>query len=239
MLYVFGDSFTDFYPNRQSINWSQLLSEKLDTPLINLGLVGCTNSHIIRTLLTEIKNIEEDDYVVIQISGPGRMDIPISENEYRTVYASDMGKYNEEIKKNKNYVWDLSDWKVIEDYFLSFHTLGFNYKDDLDNIVRITNLIYKRITKNVIIWNICSVGGSVDSVFNDDIDKQYDIKKYKSDLWLDDPQFGWIERIDKENKSIYKETNKKIVDYHLSEEGHIWMSQLMIKKFNNEINNNI
>ena len=47
MLYTFGDSFTDFYPNRDTLNWTKLLSDKLGIELTNNGLVGCTNSFIL------------------------------------------------------------------------------------------------------------------------------------------------------------------------------------------------
>ena len=49
---------------------------------------------------------------------------------------------------------------------------------------------------------------------NDNIDKTYGIKEYNDNIWLDDPKIGWIERIDQSDKSIYKQTNKQIKDYH-------------------------
>lgn len=237
MLYTFGDSFTDFYPNRDTLNWAKLLSNKLDVELINKGLVGCSNSFILKTIINELENIKKDDYVIIQISGPGRMDIPVSENEYRTVYSSDMGVYNDEIKKNKNYTWDINQWKIIEDYFINFHSLGFTYKNDIELIRKITHFIYKNLTKNVILWNICSIGGETAPEYNDNIDKTYGIKEYNDNIWLDDPKIGWIERIDQSDKSIYKQTNKQTKDYHLSEEGHVWLSEIIFKKIKNDFNN--
>lgn len=237
MLYTFGDSFTDFYPNRDTLNWTKLLSNKLDIELINKGLVGCSNSFILKTIINELENIKKDDYVIIQISGPGRMDIPVSENEYRTVYSSDMGVYNDEIKKNKNYTWDINQWKIIEDYFINFHSLGFTYKNDIELIRKITHFIYKNLTKNVILWNICSIGGETAPEYNDNIDKTYGIKEYNDNIWLDNPKIGWIERIDQSDKSIYKQTNKQTKDYHLSEEGHVWLSEIIFKKIKNDFNN--
>jgi len=205
--------------------------------LINKGLVGCSNSFILKTIINELENIKKDDYVIIQISGPGRMDIPVSENEYRTVYSSDMGVYNDEIKKNKNYTWDINQWKIIEDYFINFHSLGFTYKNDIELIRKITHFIYKNLTKNVILWNICSIGGETAPEYNDNIDKTYGIKEYNDNIWLDDPKIGWIERIDQSDKSIYKQTNKQTKDYHLSEEGHVWLSEIIFKKIKNDFNN--
>jgi hypothetical protein len=237
MIYTFGDSFTDFYPNRETLNWTKLLSDKLGVELINRGLVGCSNSFILKTLINELENINKNDYIIVQISGPGRMDVPISENEYRTVYASDMGVYNDEIKKNKDYVWDINQWKTIEDYFINFHSLGFTYRNDIELITKITHFIYKNLTKNVILWNICSIGGETLSEYNDNIDRAYSIKEYTGNIWLDNPKIGWIERIDQSDKSIYKQTNKQIKDYHLSEEGHIWLSEIIFKKIKNDFNN--
>jgi hypothetical protein len=237
MIYTFGDSFTDFYPNRDTLNWTKLLSDKLGVGLVNRGLVGCSNSFILKTILNELGNISKNDYVVIQISGPGRMDVPISENEFRTVYASDMGIYNDEIKKNKGYSWNNDEWKTIEDYFTNFHSLGFTYRNDIELITEISHFIYKNLTKNVILWNICSIGGKVLSEYNDNINRTYNIKEYTDEIWLDNPKIGWIERIDESGKSIYKQTNKQIKDYHLSEEGHIWLSEIIFKKINNDFNN--
>lgn len=237
MLYTFGDSFTDFYPNRDTLNWTKLLSNKLDVELTNKGLVGCSNSFILKTIIDELENIKKDDYIIVQISGPGRMDIPVSENEYRTVYSSDMGVYNDEIKKNKNYEWDINQWKIIEDYFINFHSLGFTYKNDIELIRKITHFIYKNLTKNVILWNICSIGGETAPEYNDNINKTYGIKEYNDNIWLDDPKIGWIERINQSNKSIYKQTNKQTKDYHLSEEGHVWLSEIIFKKIKNDFNN--
>lgn len=231
MIYTFGDSFTDFYPNRESLNWAKLLSDKLNLDLNNKGLVGCSNSYIIKSLISELIKIKTNDYIIIQISGPGRMDVPVSENEISTVYASDMGVYNEEIKNNKGYIWNYNDWKTIEDYFTKFHSIGYQYKTDVDLILNLANFIYRKITKNIILWNICAIGGYVESHYNDDINKTYNPQKHDSDLWLDDPNTGWIERIDLAGKSIYKKTNKKIKDYHLSEDGHIWLSEIIFNKF--------
>lgn len=75
------------------------------------------------------------------------------------------------------------------------------------------------------------------SEYNDDIDRSYNTKDYTGNIWLDDPKIGWIERIDQSDKSIYKQTNKQIKDYHLSEEGHIWLSEIIFKKINNDFNN--
>lgn len=235
MLYAFGDSFTDFYPNREALNWSKTLSEKLETELKNYGLVGCTNSFIIKTILNNLQHINENDYVIIQSSGPGRMDVPISESESLTVYASDMGVYNDEIKRNKGYNWGIDDWQTIEDYFTKFHSLGYTYKNDIELLIRITDFIYKKITKNVILWNICSIGGETESKYNDDIVTTYSSKEHDYSFWLDNPTIGWIERIDQANMSIYKKTNKQIMDYHLSEDGHIWLSEIIYKKIKNEI----
>jgi hypothetical protein len=165
------------------------------------------------------------------------MDVPISENEFRTVYASDMGIYNDELKKNKGYYWNNDEWKTIEDYFTNFHSLGFTYRNDIELITEISHFIYKNLTKNVILWNICSIGGKVLSEYNDNINRTYNIKEYTDEIWLDNPKIGWIERIDESGKSIYKQTNKQIKDYHLSEEGHIWLSEIIFKKINNDFNN--
>lgn len=236
MLYTFGDSFTDFYPNRDTLNWTKLLSNKLGVELINNGLVGCSNSFILKTLVNELENIKKDDYVIVQMSGPGRMDVPLSEKEFKTVYASDMGVYNDEIKKNKNYTWDINEWSTIENYFINFHSLGFTYRNDIELITRISNFIYKNVTKNVILWNICSIGGETVSEYNDNINRTYDVKDYTGNIWLDNPQIGWIERIDQSDMSIYKQTNKQIKDYHLSEEGHVWLSEIIHKKIKNDFN---
>ncbi len=230
MLHVFGDSFTDFYPNREAVNWSKLLSEKLNVELKNHGLVGCTNSFIIKSILNNVVDFSENDYIIIQTSGPGRMDVPISENNSITVYASDMGIYNDEIKRNKGYVWALDEWTTIENYFINFHSLGYTYKNDIEILLKISDFIYKKITKNVILWNICSIGGQTESKYNDDVDTTYNIKDHDSSLWLDNPSIGWIERIDQADMSIYKKTNKEIKDYHLSEDGHIWLSEMIFKK---------
>lgn len=237
MLYTFGDSFTDFYPNRNTLNWTKLLSNRLNTELINSGLVGCSNSFILKTIINKLEKIKKDDYVIIQISGPGRMDIPVSENEFRTVYASDMGVYNDEIKKNKNYTWSIDQWKTIEDYFINFHSLGFTYKNDIELIRKISHFIYKNLTKNVILWNICSIGGETITEYNDNINRSYSIIEDVDNIWLDDPKIGWIERIDQSDKSIYKQTNKQIKDYHLSEDGHIWLSEIIFKKIKNDFYN--
>ena len=233
MLHVFGDSFTDFYPSRDKLNWSKLLSEQLGCELNNQGLVGCTNSHILTKIINNLDSIQTNDYVVIQLSGPGRMDVPTSTNKSKTIYASDIGKYNPTIKKNKGYEWDNDEWKTIEDYFVNFYSIGYDYQRDVSNIIKITNYIYKKITKNVILWNICPLGNSTINKFNDniehiEIDKSTITGSYN--IWLDNPKVGWIERIDQEKKSIFHETNGELIDYHLSENGHEWLSKIILKK---------
>lgn len=233
MLHVFGDSFTDFYPSRDKLNWSKLLSEELGCELNNQGLVGCTNSHILTKIINNLSSIQPTDYVIIQLSGPGRMDVPLSNNESKTIYASDIGNYNSIIKKNKGYEWGDDEWKIIEDYFINFHSIGYHYQKDIENIIKIADYIYKKITKNVILWNICPLGDVTTDKFNDNMsniimDDTTINNGYH--MWLDNPKVGWIERIDKEKKSIFHDTNNEVIDYHLSENGHEWLSRLILKK---------
>lgn len=231
MLHVFGDSFTDFYPDREKLNWSKILSEKLGLDLNNQGLVGCTNSHILSTLIKNLGDINPSDYVIIQISGPGRIDVPLTIDTHKTVYFVD-------IDNDRKHEWSDREWDIIKGYFINFHSIGYEYHREIKNIIEIASYIYKKITKKVILWNICPLGERTENRFNDDmfLDNIVTYDEFGS-LWLDDPKIGWVERIDKNNKSIYRETNKEIIDYHLSEEGHQWMSQLMLKKINNEFRN--
>lgn len=80
-LWTFGDSFTDFFypPKNSSIHWRQkyinfkgytpkvygeFMADKLNLNLINLGLGGVDNSHIMEEFCKVVDEINEDDILI-------------------------------------------------------------------------------------------------------------------------------------------------------------------------------
>lgn len=96
-LWTFGDSYTfghgcrmindlneksnykimykDYIDPNKPI-WSEYVSEKLDLELLNYGINGATNDHILDNVLNQFTNFKKDDVIIIQSSTRARYDFP-------------------------------------------------------------------------------------------------------------------------------------------------------------------
>ena len=98
-IWYFGDSNTETYnPNYlwaskyiewkgyTPKHWTELFAERMKLPYSNLGLGGCDNYTIFKTLSDNIENISDDDIVIIGWSIPIRGRIAnLDKNEWFTI----------------------------------------------------------------------------------------------------------------------------------------------------------
>jgi hypothetical protein len=98
-LWTFGDSFTDYFnpPKNSKIHWRQeyiefkgyvpkvygeIIAEKLDLKLINLGLGGVDNSHILEEFCKVIDKINEDDILIFGWTNQSRFRLVNKNNQW-------------------------------------------------------------------------------------------------------------------------------------------------------------
>jgi hypothetical protein len=119
-LWVFGDSFAELDVN--TLTWAKIIASNLKTDLINTSINGCGIDWLSLKWDEAIKEIKNDDYLIILVPFPDRVcfwpDIP-SISGISSI---------ENIKNNSNLNKKISSQEVdaFEKYFQWLHTPVFN-----------------------------------------------------------------------------------------------------------------
>ena len=124
-LWVFGDSFTagngclanelytKYKESDEDIIWPEIVSKKLDMPVINIGMGMFSNDKILDSILERYDYICEEDLVIISKTFFARFDIP---------------------SKNEKYFITLSAGHISNPYMSTQHFI--NYTEDELNALR-------------------------------------------------------------------------------------------------------
>jgi hypothetical protein len=148
-IWYFGDSNTETYnPNYPWVNkyiewkgytpkhWTELFAEKMELPYSNLGLGGCDNYTIFKTLSDTIEMINDDDIVIIGWTIPIRGRIAnLDKNEWFTIVpqsnpnlkciTNDAILQLVSLRDSPLYVQEVLDWQKIIKRALKTNTLVF------------------------------------------------------------------------------------------------------------------
>jgi hypothetical protein len=145
-LFTFGDSFTEGYDEhspwaKKYINWkgykpkvfSEIVSEKLNFELINYGVGGSDNYTILESFFKHYKEIDKDDFIVINWSSTER---------FRLVTKSE--KWISMIPNFKNVLSDLDiTEKTIEEIFVN--RMSSKYVEEVNQWINYLNLTNEKI----------------------------------------------------------------------------------------------
>lgn len=205
-LWVFGDSFSDFYlPKRAVIekqwgrdycNWkgytpkvySEIIAEKLDLKLINRACGGVDNNYIIEEFTKECRNIKADDVVIFGWTSTARVRLVNRNNVWG--YFIPSTESNAVILSGFDFI---SENTLMEVMLNRSHP---NYVVELASWIRLIN---------------------------------FSIKDAKIIHWSWDPRLQSSKiLIAEEYEKIKEETNGLVNDLHWSESGHQQFAEVLI-----------
>ena len=164
-LWTFGDSFTDFYKPLKSNTrhwrhdyrdwkgyvpkvYGEIIAEKLNMDLVNKGLGGCDNSHILEEFCKVCNQIKKDDIVIFGWTIPARFRLPDKKGSWAHFNRDprfDDGFYIHGQIKNFNF---LSKNTILE---ILINRLNPTFEIELCNWVKLINLAIKDV--KVIHWS--------------------------------------------------------------------------------------
>ena len=135
-LWVFGDSFTagngclanelytKYKKSDEDIIWPEIISSKLNMPLVNVGMGMFSNDKILDTLLERYDFIYEGDLVIISKTFFTRFDIP---------------------SKNEKYFITLSAGHINNPYMSTHHFINYT-EDELNTLKNIAVITDSKLT---------------------------------------------------------------------------------------------
>jgi hypothetical protein len=198
-VWTFGDSNTDGFKSsdlwaKQYVEWKgyqpkvygEIIAEKLDFELVNLGKGGSDNYTIFETFCLSIGKIRKNDIIIFGWSSPLRYRLVGFRGEWKSILPM--------INLNDKSLQNISANTIDEMLLNRNHRL---YSIEVNNWIRLINLAFK---DNIIVHWTC---------FQCDIEAIF---------------MGKIEK-------ILDETNMEIEDDHISEKGHLELSEILMSKF--------
>lgn len=157
-IWYFGDSNTETYnlnypwaskyiewKGYTPKHWTELFAERMELPYSNLGLGGCDNYTIFKTLSDNIENIGDDDIIIIGWSIPIRGRIAnLDKNEWFTIVplskpdlkciTNDAILQLVSLRDSPLYVQEVLDWqKVIKRAFRTNQLIFWSYFPEFAN----------------------------------------------------------------------------------------------------------
>jgi len=135
-LWVFGDSFTagngclanelytKYKKSDEDIIWPEIVSSKLNMPLVNVGMGMFSNDKILDTILERYDYICEGDLVIISKTFFTRFDIP---------------------SKNEKYFITLSAGHISNPYIAAQHFINYT-EDELNTLRNIAVIVDNKLT---------------------------------------------------------------------------------------------
>ena len=229
MLLVFGDSFSAFrtYLNDDneldgSLHWTSIVCEEMNTNgIINYARPGATNQYILNSLIEQLPNIKNDDIVIINTSGQGRM--PIGPN-YTKSFFNDSSNLLCLLTNTNRTMNDFEKSQINWYYNNIFLPDIVEYDLTINNIINIANYISSREIV-VILWNLTSLGfdSLLDSKLNDNVTTSPIIPF--SNLWTPSSnggKKGWVDIINE------KKLQMSSVDCHPNIEGNRYIANEFI-----------
>jgi hypothetical protein len=234
--------------------WTKLLSNTLGYDLKDFSKNGLTNESILSRVLANLGNFDKNDIVIIQSSTIGRYDFPfyhkISEirklEDGYTHYLNEIDSITHKSVCNGYELHDgngisKSEYNASVNFMKYLVSSSFYYQRSLINLIDLVkHLDNKNIVKNVLFWNLESI--RIDSIsdksplmFNifDDYDNIAKFSLYdNTQIGIDTFDYGWARIFWGMHLTIWHDTNESISDLHLSNNGHIWFTNFILKKLN-------
>lgn len=217
-LYTFGDSFTDYFkpPENQNRHWrheyieykgyvpkvyGEIIAEKLNLNLINKGVGGIGNHQIFENFCILLEKINSEDIIIFGWSNQERIRL-VKKNKQWGHFAVNFSIKDSAKKEGDSHFWSIDSLNSFES--LSERTL----KEIMYN--RTNNLYTIELSNWIKLIN-------------------FSLPNNKILHW------SWDERIKdcggifiSKLKTIYKESNGLINDFHWCEDSHYEVSKLFI-----------
>jgi hypothetical protein len=257
-VWFFGDSTTyghglrpgfEFYEKFYHLKdkrWSEYISEYFNGTEINFGLCGGSNDDILFRLITNLKNIDNNDVVFIQWTHPARIGM-FMEGEFKPINISQLD--DEDISYLR-----YEDNLLLKDYMHRFIIPNIDniYKQVLLKLLSIKKELELRgvlcvlwspaliseTMRNIYEWDTIykDSGGMVEDDYHlgfssqqsfsqfliNQVEKGNTLIKEFDEFWQDNSKLGWDNNdIEIELNSLFKKSNSNLhKDY---DEGHIFI----------------
>jgi len=143
-----GEEYTEKYKsNEYDLIWPEIISNQIGYELINYGMGGYSNDKIFDTILNVYDKINENDYVIIEMSFHHRYDIPNSKDESLLTIAPNpsnllVNEYSKNEIEHITYVSTL----MQSNLFKKRNINRFNFLQKL--------LLNTKKVKNCLIWDV-------------------------------------------------------------------------------------
>ena len=229
MLKIFGDSFsafrtylTDDNVLSESLHWTTIVCDKINTNgVINYARPGATNQYILNTLIEQLPNIKNDDIVIINTSGQGRM--PVGANYTKSFFNNNPNLFC--LLTNTDVGISEFEHTQINWYYNNIFLPDIvEYDATINNIINIANYINSN-GNIVILWNLTALGfdSFLNSTLNDNIETSPSIQF--SNLWppsSNGGKRGWVDIINENNLQMSSD------DCHPNIEGNRYIANEFI-----------
>ena len=249
--------YSKTYKNYIDLNkkiWPEIVSDNFNLQLINKSKNGMTTEFIADTCLKFLTEINKDDIVILQTSTIGRYDFPflkektlmgydaskykndselfsISNSPYffKTIFSTNIEKeYLDEYKdvlqhnngqeslRNRNVILNKENYNTIRNFFAEYISTGKYYERGVWRILQISNILK---SMGVIVY-----------IINEDIWPTFLIKPSNLIEIHSNGMYGYVIE---NKKTIFSDTKGLINDTHPSYDGHIGISDAIIKFIEN------
>jgi hypothetical protein len=249
--------YSKTYKNYIDLNkkiWPEIVSDNFNLQLINKSKNGMTTESIGDTCLKFLTEINKDDIVILQTSTIGRYDFPflkektlmgydaskykndselfsISNSPYffKTIFSTNIEKeYLDEYKdvlqhnngqeslRNRNVILNKENYNTIRNFFAEYISTGKYYERGVWRILQISNILK---SMGVIVY-----------IINEDIWPTFLIKPSNLIEIHSNGMYGYVIE---NKKTIFSDTKGLIDDSHPSYDGHIGISDEIIKFIEN------
>lgn len=238
----------------KNYKWTKLLSNELEYDLKDYSKNGMPNETILFRIIENLSNFDKNDIVLIQSSTITRYEFPFylktkkikEASDGYVYYLNEMDKISYDIIRDEYELYDGNiisemEFKASKDFMQYIIPSTYYYRKNVTNLVNIVKYLHKmNIVKNVIFWNLESI--RIDSVPNKQplifniFDEYLNMEEFtlydNKHTGLDSYDFGWLNIFRKLKLTIWDDSEKSIHDFHLSNKGHIWFANFILKKLN-------
>jgi len=208
-LHIFGDSFSES-------RWPHIISKEANFTLRMNAKGGCTNEDILHCIVSSISSFEDNDIIVIQLSGQGRLNV------------KDRVVYGDWIDQHKIPGFKSDETRIITDWYNTFFLPSIVKKDrNVNSIIKLANYLSSKY--KVILWNLTSLGdvNVTNHLHNDNVATSPNITY--SDLWhplSEGGRKGWVEII------YERGFNKSEQDLHPTGKGDKFIANQILHAIN-------
>ena len=273
-LWTFGDSFTFGYGCRKFLGnaaapynlkysnyidntrpiWAEHVATTLGLNLLNYGVNGISNDHIIDYVFDNMAKFKNEDIIVIQISTSARYDFPFVKEQklFGGWEIDERDNIYDPQNKSPFFFKTIFSTNIARDFensgedVLTFSTGETNKKglklskEKYELIkyffteIKSTKKYYERKVWRIIKISdfLRSLGFQVYIIHEDYWPNMYDQPKNL----ISTSEDGILQKIIRDKHTIMHDTNSVIVDYHPSYDGHLSIAESIIKHINENTN---